>query len=214
MKRVCLLSAIIVAVILADCSSPREITGVWINKEKLKGKAYSNIFIIVMTADIQARVRLESDLANIVRSKGLKAVKSVDEMLFDIDNPKMPCKEEIVSKVKASSCDAVFISSLLKKEERVNHTEGTTAYVPLTSYTPAGNYYGYYSGMYSTITTPSYYTHDKVYFMQSNLFDVASEEKMWAVESEIFNPTDIDKFSKSYTKALITKLKKARLIKK
>jgi hypothetical protein len=214
MKRYYLLSAIVITVIFTDCTSPREITGVWINKEKIKGKSYSNIFIIVMTADIQARQRLESDLANVVTSKGLKAVKSVDVMPFDIDNPKLPPKEDVVNKIKESGCDAALISSVLNKEERINHTEGTTAYVPLTSYTPAGNYPGYYSGSYSTITTPSYYTHDKVYFMQSNLFDVASEEKMWAVESEVFNPPDIDKFSKSYTKILISRLKKARLIKK
>src|SRR5690349_12253410 len=108
MKKVYLLLVMVVTVIFSDCTSPREITGVWINKEKVKDKSYSNIFIIVMTADIQARVRLESDIANLVTAKGLKAVKSVDVMPFDIDNPKLPSKEDIVSKVKASGCDAVF----------------------------------------------------------------------------------------------------------
>jgi hypothetical protein len=167
-----------------------------------------------MTADIQARVRLESDLANVVTSKGLKAVKSIDEMPVDSDNPKLPSKEEVISKVKASGCDAVFISSLLKKEERVNHTEGKTAYVPMTSYTPAGNYPGYYGGMYSTISTPSYYEHDKVYFMQSNLFDKASQEKMFAVKSEIFNPSSLASGSRTYISTLMKQLSKAKLLKK
>ncbi len=210
MKSIYLLSAII----FATCSSPKESTGVWINKEKIKDKSYSNLFILVVTADIQARVKLENDLSNVATSRGLKTVKSVDVMPFDIQNPKKPTREEVVSKIKTSGCDGVFIASLLRKEDRMKHTEGTTAYAPMTNYTPAGNYYAYYSGSYSTISTPSYYTNDKVYFMQSNLYDAASEEKMWAVDSEIFNPSNIDAFSKSYTKTLMSKLKKARLIKK
>jgi hypothetical protein len=214
MKSIYLLSAIILSIIFTTCSAPKESAGVWINKEKLKGKSYSNLFILVVTADIQSRVRLESDLSNVATSRGLKTVKSVDVMPFDIENPKKPSKEEVVSKVKASGCDAVFIASVIKKEDRIKHTEGTTAYAPMTNYTPAGNYYAYYSGAYSTISTPSYYTKDKVYIMQSNLYDAASEEKMWAVDSEVFNPSDINEFSKSYTKTLMSKLKKARLIKK
>ena len=214
MKSYYLVPAILMTIIFAECSSSKEISGVWINKEKIKGKSYSNIFVIVMTADIQARQKLESDLANIITSKGLKAVKSSDVMPFDIENPKVPSKEEVVGKVKASGCDAVLLSSLVNKEDRINYTEGKTGYIPMNSYTPAGNYYSYYSGSYTTVTKPSYYTNDKVYFMQSNLFDVASEEKMWAVESEIFNPSNIVQFSKSYTQSLVSKLKKAKLIKK
>jgi hypothetical protein len=214
MKSIYRLSAMMILIIFATCSSPKESTDVWINKEKIKGKTYSNLFILVVTADIQARVRLEGDLSNVATARGLKTVKSVDVMPFDIDNPTKPTKEEVVSKVKASGCDAVFIASVLKKEDRMKYTEGRTAYTPMTNYTPAGNYYAYYSGTYSTTSTPSYYTQDKVYIMQSNLYDAATEEKMWAVNSEVFNPSNIDAFSKSYTKTLISKLKKARLVKK
>ncbi|MBO9201691.1 MULTISPECIES: hypothetical protein [Niastella] len=214
MKSIYMLLAIITAIAFSTCTGPKKTEGVWINKEGIKGKTYSNLFILVVTADIQARVRLESDLSNVATSRGLKTVKSVDVMPFDIENPKQPTKEEVVSKVKASGCDGVFIATLLKKDDRVTYTEGRTGYVPMNNYTPAGNYYAYYTGAYNTISTPSYYTTDKVYFMQSNLYDAASEEKMWAVDSEVFNPSNIDAFSKSYTKTLISKLKKARLIKK
>ncbi|SEO95335.1 hypothetical protein SAMN05660816_03956 [Niastella yeongjuensis] len=209
-----MLSASLLTIFLATCKSPKESAGVWINKEKIKDKTYSNLFILVVTADIQARVKLEGDLSKIATARGLKNVKSVDVMPFDIQNPKKPTKEEVVSKIKESGCDGVFLASLLRKEDRVKHTEGTTAYAPMTNYTPAGNYYAYYSGAYTTVSTPSYFTNDKVYFMQSNLYDAATEEKMWSVDSEIFNPADINAFSKSYTKTLISQLQKARLIMK
>src|ERR1700754_5131916 len=117
------LSAIIMTVIFIACSSPKETTGVWINKEKIQGKSYSNIFILVMTADIRARIKLEGDLANVAASRGLKSVKSIDVMPMDSSNPKKPSKEEVVDKVKASGCDAVFVASLLRIEEKIKHTE-------------------------------------------------------------------------------------------
>lgn len=214
MKSIYTLPALWIAIMVATCSTPKEPAEVWINKDKIKDKTYSNLFIVVVTADIQARVKLESDLSAVATSRGLKTVKSADVMPYDINNPQKPAREEVVSKVKASGCDAVFIASLLKKEDRMKYTEGKTGYTPMASYTPAGNYYAYYSGTYNTVSTPSYYTNDKVYFMQSNLYDAATEEKMWAVNSEVFNPSNMDVFSRSYTKKLMSQLQKARLVKK
>ena len=64
MKRNHFLSLALLVIILAACSSTKESTGVWVNKEKIKGKSYSNFFVIVMTADIEARVKLENDISS------------------------------------------------------------------------------------------------------------------------------------------------------
>jgi len=218
MKKNYLLSVIVLAILFAACSGPQKTTSkgseaVWVNKEKIQGKSFGNIFIIVMTADIEARVQLENDLAAVAVSKGYKAVKSYEAMPFDIKNPKTPSKEEIVTKVKSSGCDAVFVSSVLKKEEGVRYTPGTTAYTVMPDYTYSGNYYGYYSHWQPTVTTPAYYSQDKTYFMQSNLYDVASEEIMWSVQSKVFSPSNLKSFSKSYTSGLISQLQKEKLLK-
>jgi hypothetical protein len=43
---------------------------------------------------------------------------------------------------------------------------------------------------------------------------VASEEIMWSVQSKVFSPETLKKFSQSYTSTLIKQLEKAKLIKK
>jgi hypothetical protein len=204
---------IFIAVIFAACSPAKKSTGVWVNTEKIQGKSFENIFIIVMTADIEARVQLENDLAAVATSKGYKVVKSYEAMPADLKNPKTPSKEEIVNKVKVSGCDAVFVSSVLKKEEGVRYTPGTTAYTVMPDYTYTGNYYGYYSHRQQTVSTPAYYSQDKTYFMQSNLYDVASEEIMWSVQSNVFKPSSLKSFSRSYTSSLISQLQKEKLLK-
>lgn len=211
MKKNCLAILIVAGLMFTACSSGKESTGVWVNKDKIQGKSFHKVFIVVMTADIQARVRVENDLAAAAIAKGYEAVKSVEAIPPVLSDPKLPTKDEVVSKVKSSGCDAVFVASLLDKNESVHYTPGKTAYSTLPYYT---YYPGYYSNWYPSVSTPSYYSHDKKYFMLSNLYDAASEEIMWSVQSEIFNPETLEKFSRTYTTSLIKQLEKEKMLKK
>jgi hypothetical protein len=202
---------IMIGLIFVGCSTPKESTGVWINKDKIQGKSFSKIFIVVMSADPEARSTVENDLARIATSRGHQVVKSIDVITTNLKDPKVPTKDEVVAKVKENGCDGVFVAALLKKEESVGYTAGTTAY----SVQPYQTYYtGYYTYWYPSVSTPSYYDHEKTYVMQSNLYDVASEEIMWSVQSKVFSPETIKKFSQAYTSALVKQLEKEKLIKK
>ena len=201
----------IVTLILAACTSPKESTDVWVNKDKIQGKSFSKIFIVVMSADPEARSTVENDLASVATSRGHQVLKSIEVIPASVKDPKLPTKDEVVAKVKETGCDGVFVATLLKKEESVGYTAGTSAY----SIQPYQTYYtGYYTYWYPSVSTPSYYDHEKTYVMQSNLYDVASEEIMWSVQSKVFSPETIKKFSQAYTSTLIKQLEKKKLIKK
>jgi len=201
----------ILCLLLAACTSTKESTGVWVNKEKIQGKSFSKIFIVVMSADPEARSTVENNLARIATSRGHQVVKSIDLIPASVKDPKLPTKEEVVAKVKESGCDGVFVAALLKKDESIGYTEGTSTY----SIQPYQTYYtGYYSYWYPSVSTASYYDHEKTYVIQSNLYDVASEEIMWSVQSKVFSPETINKFSQAYTSTLIKQLEKEKLIKK
>ena len=164
-----------------------------------------------MTADIEARSVIETDLAAAATSKGKQVVKSIDVLPPVLSDPKkMPTKDEVVSKVKETGCDAVFIASLLKKEEEIYYEPGTTTY----SIRPYYTYYsGYYSQWYPAVSTSDYYSNDKTYFMQSNFYDAASEKIMMSVQSKIFDPSSLKLFSGNYTYTLFNQLKKEKIIK-
>jgi hypothetical protein len=201
----------IVTLILVACTSPKESTDVWVNKDKIQGKSFSKIFIVVMSADPEARSTVENDLASVATSRGHQVLKSIEVIPASVKDPKLPTKDEVVAKVKETGCDGVFVVTLLKKEESVGYTPGTSAY----SIQPYQTYYtGYYTYWYPSVSTPSYYDHEKTYVMQSNLYDVASEEIMWSVQSKVFSPETIKKFSQAYTSTLIKQLEKKKLIKK
>ncbi len=217
MNRILLL--VLAGFLLAGCKSSKESkstesTGIWVNEEKIQGKTFHKIFIVVMTADIEARVRLENDLAAVATTRGYEAVKSLDLLPMSLDNPRKPTKDEVVAKVKESGSDAVFLASLLRQEEAIHYVPGTRAYSMTPYYSYVGTYYGYYNNYYESVSKPAYYDHDKKFFMQSNLYDAASEELMWSVQSEVFNPADLPKFSKGYTESLLKQLEKIKLMRK
>jgi hypothetical protein len=216
MKGLYQLLIVAIAIIYASCSStkPEQFDDVWINKDSVSGKSYHDLFIIVLTSDIDVKTKVETILANKAQAKGYKTVKSSDVMPYNIKDPKIPTREEIVSTVRTSGCDGVLISSLFKKEEAVNYTPGSTAYATGPEYAFVGNYVGYYTHYYPTVSTSSYYSHDKSYFVQTNLYDVVTEQLMWSVKSKIFNPSSLDDFTNTYLSDLIRQLEKSKLLKK
>ena len=213
MKIKLLIALSLVALSILSCTPTKETTGVWVNKEKAQGKKFTKLFIIVISGDLEARSLMENDLAEIATARGLQVVKSIDVMPPSLKTAVKPTKEEIVAKVKESGCDGVFVASLLKKEEDVRYTPGSSAYAPTSYYTYTGNFFGYYNHFYPTVNTPGYYSKEKSYFMQSNLYDVATEDIMWSVQSVVFDPSNVAKFSKAYTKELVSQLKNEQLIK-
>lgn len=202
-----------VMMLVCSCSST-QLTGVWVNKEKMEQKSYKKIFILAQTADIQARKAVEDALVAKAKDKGFDAVSSISVITPSLSNPEMPSKESIIDGVKSSGCDAAFIVTMLKKEENVRYTPGTTVYAPLPYYRWNSNMFNYYDYWRPSVSTPGYYTNNHSYFLQSNLYDAASQELMVSIQSEVFNPETLQKFIKDYVNDIVSKLQKEGLLKK
>jgi hypothetical protein len=204
---------VLCAAFIISCATQKS-TGVWLNDEKIAGKSFSKLFIVVMSGDVGARSTLETDLAKKAVENGYEVVKSIDVLPPTLDKATTPTKDDIAAKVKQTNCDGVIVASLLKKEEDVRYIPGTTAYSVRPYYSWHGTFGGYYSNWYPTVSSPGYYEKDKLYFMQTNLYDVASQEIMWSAQSKVFNPTSLNNFSNSYTATLVKQLSAAGLLKK
>jgi hypothetical protein len=55
------------------------------------------------------------------------------------------------------------------------------------------------------------YALDRTFFLESNLYDIASEKLLWSIQSTANNPEDLDSFFKGYSKLLRDHLKKEGL---
>jgi len=77
-----------------------------------------------------------------------------------------------------------------------------------------GSYYGYYNHYYPQVYSPGYYATDKTYYIESNFYDMASDELLWSIQSEANNPSSVESWFNEYSYQLIDELKKEGLVTK
>jgi hypothetical protein len=151
-------------------------------------------------------------LAKKLESRGRTAVKSSDFFPLNITAAKRVAKEKIDEAIKKSECDAVMTVALLDVKTEQHYTPGTV-YYPV-NYGFYGSYYGYYNFYYPQVYSPGYYTEEKVYYIESNFYDVASDKLIWSVQSETYEPSGLKSWFQGYSYMLINHLKKEVLISK
>ncbi len=204
---------ILTSIIFFSCSPGIKVTSSWKDPAPdTAGKTYKVIFIAALTDNQFARNTIEENLAEAAESRGYTTAKS--GLLFKptFSQSKIPSKEDIMKEVKTAKSDAIFTVALISKEDMSRYVQGEVNTSP--SYGWYGSFGGYYGTIAGPIYTPGYYTTDKVYYLQSSLYDAQSEKLLWSARTESYNPSSIEKFSKQYTEAMIKQLEKDGLIKK
>jgi hypothetical protein len=206
------ISLLLTVLLFAGCSPSQKIIGSWVNREALPKGPYKSIFLIVISQNNSANKSVEDILAKKIESRGPKAVRSSDFFPLNITATKRVSKEQMDAAIIKSGCDAVMTVALLDVKTEQHYTPGT-AYVPV-NYGFYGTYYGYYNYYYPMVYTPGYYTSEKVYYLESNFYDMASNSLIWSVQSATYEPTELKSWFQSYSYMLINHLKKEGLIKK
>jgi hypothetical protein len=206
------LSLLFFALLLYGCSPTQKITGSWVNREALPKGPYKSIYIVVISQDNEANKIVEDLMAKRIKSRGPIAVKSSDFFPLNISSNKRVSKDQMDDAIKKSGCDAVFTIALLDVRTEHHYTPGTV-YAP-AGYGFYGSYYGYYNYYYPQVYSPGYYTSEKVYYLESNFYDLASDKLIWSVQSETYEPSGLKSWFQGYSYMLINHLKKEGLIKK
>jgi hypothetical protein len=204
--------ALLFALLLSGCGPSQKITNSWINPEAGSKGPYRSIFIIVLSQDKETSYSVEDRMAHLISSRGQKAVLSSAVLLPNLSISENFTREQLAEAIKRTGCDAVFVIALLdvKTEE---HYQPGTAYYPM-NYGMYGSYYGYYNYYYPQVYSPGYYTSNKTYYIESNFYDLAQDQLLWSIQSEAYNPTDLDSWFDSYSTDLINELKSEGLITK
>jgi len=193
------------------CAPSVQMTGQWGDKENMQPGKYSSTFIAVMSQNLRVKQVFENDLAKEAESRGLKAVKSgeVFKPNFTADNA--GSKKAVLDRVRELGLETIFTVALLDKETTNRYVPGTVMYSPSPYYS---SYWGYYSYYYETIYSPGYYTQDKTYYVEANLYDAQTEQLLWSVQSEIFNPGKVERVAEDFTAMLIEAAGKEGLLRK
>lgn len=195
---------------LSACKPPVLLSTSKLSDSAKKGKKYNYVFITVLTENTNAKKILETDLANKIKKEGVKVVKSSDVFTGEFAGAALSSRA-ILEKIDELGCDAIFTVVVLRKETEMRHVPGDT-YNPYAVYSQYGTFGGHYGNWNNPVHTPGYYVTGKTYYFESHLFDALSQDLLWSVQSQVYQPDDISSFSKKYTNAVVARLRKDKLL--
>jgi len=198
--------------IMSACGPTQKITGSWASPDATTSGPYSKVFIIVMTQKPNTNYYVESQIAKTLISRGFQVVKSNDIFPPKFSVTQDLTKEQLAEAIKKQGCDAVFTVALLDSKTVETYHPGTV-YSPV-GYGYYGSYYGYYNHYYPQVYSPGYSSVDKTYYIETNLYDIASDKLIWSVQSEASNPESLPEWFKNYSYMLTNHLKSKGLNKK
>lgn len=198
---------------LLACAPATEITGSWKNKNASPEKI-DYILVTALTNNTNARQTVENDLTKALTENGYRAMKSMDVLPPTFTAGKEPDRELLLDKIKGTCVDAILTIALLNKETENRYVPGSYGYEPIPRFGYYGRFWGYYYNWYPMLYAPGYYTEDKVYFLETNLYDADTEELLWSAQSQTYNPSGLANFSADFSSAVLKKMENDGVIKK
>ncbi len=196
-------------------ASTVDVIASWVNKEKIPANPGKSVFITVLTQNMNVRSELENALASEATANGIKAVRSLSVLTPVTGVPDSVIMPIFVKKVTESGCSSLLIVSLLDSKNETKYVKGSSySYDPTHYYGFYGTYPTYYASTFNTISTPGYYISDNTYYLESNLYDVATQGILFSIQTKAVNPDDINKASHEFATTLVDELKDNGLLKK
>ena len=197
--------AVIVSFMLLSSCTNTKITSVWMDSKKA-GTSFNDILIIGIAEEEHNRRLFEEQFANQLRAAGVESEVSYVILPQGTDIN----RETVASAIQGKEIDAVIVTHLVAVEEE-------TVYRQNMDYRPS---YGYYNGLYSYyphvhtyVHQPGYYTTHDVVKLETNLYEVASEDLVWSAQSRSFAPESAKEVIDDLVKLVIKDFQEKGLIK-
>lgn len=206
-----LLAAILMLLLLFNCTSTTRITGTWRNQDV--NKTYENIVVAAITDNIKARQEMENDLQIQLQQRGIKASKSLDFFPPSLAGSNEPDMNLLVERIKGKGIDGILTIALVDKETRTRYVPGYYRYDPMVYYGGwYGSFWGYYSYWYPMLYEPGYYTEEEIYYVETNLYDVSTDVLMWSAKTRSYSPSKLRKEAEKFSELIVTRLGQENLI--
>jgi len=204
--------ALAVLFLVSGCGTTVHMTGTW-KTQQAPAQGYHKILVASLSSNLGAKQTIETDVAAALQKKGVEAGRSLDMFPPNFDPKNEVSRNEMAQKIRAAGYTAVLTTSLINKESETRYVPGSMMYAPYPAYGWYGSFWGYYGYMYGSLYSPGYYTTDKTYFLESNLYDLNKDGVLiWSGQSETVNPNSLASFGKAFAKTLTDAIQNAGLL--
>lgn len=161
---------------------------------------YSKILVVVFAKDETTRRKAEEQFVALMRGKGVASYS------YKVMVDKGGDAAAVTSAVIADGFDCATVTRLVDKEKETSYVPGTT-----TGY--YGGFRGYYGYGYGGYSSPGYYVEDKVYTIETNVYDLKKDKLVWSAVTKTTNPGKMDKEFNIYADVLAGQMRKDGFLK-
>ena len=189
---------------LQNCGTSTKVIGSYSSPDA-SSKTYNKVMVIGLTSNVVARRNIEDQLAAALIKEGVGATASIS-VFAPSYMQKEPSKDEVINKIRQDGFDGILTVGLLDERTETRYVPGTTSYAPVSRYGYYGSFGGYYSTMYPTFYDPGYYTTDKTYVVETNLYDAQSEKLVWSAQTETYDPSNPESGARSFSAAIADRM--------
>lgn len=193
------------AILIASCTNTK-ISQSWVDPGI--NRSYAHLLIIGVSEVEQTRRAYEDHFVEELGVRGVDAEASYKLIRSNKIN-----RVTVSKAIQGKGIDTVLVTHMVAVDEEV-------VYRPSVDYIPVygGGYfsglYSYYPHVNSYVQSPGYYSMHKTYTIESNLYDVESEELVWSARTRTFSPESVSAVIPELTRLLIDDLSEKRLINK
>lgn len=210
--RIIIVAAIIIlSIFLYGCASSTQITGSWKSPEA-SAQQYQRIVVAALTDNVLARQEVESDLQAQLRLRGIEATKSIDLFPPSVASKAGPDVNLLLERIKEDRYDAILTAALVDEQTETRYVPGNVGYRPMTRFMWYGSFRGYYTYWYPTLYDPGYYTEDKIYYLETNLYDAQTDKLVWAAQSRSYSPGSLRRAAAKFAEITVQKMSEDNVI--
>lgn len=160
--------------------------------------SFTHIAIFGMSPLPGVRRDFETKLVAAFADIGVRATASY--RLFDHDGELRD--ENIARTLSEHGIDGAMVTRLVGVDTEYRFIDGSPYAMGGMPY----GFYGYYHGAWGVLYSPEYMLDYDIVVLETNLFDVASSELVWAGLSETFDPSNVDEAIESYAQTMVKAL--------
>ncbi|HSC52238.1 MAG TPA: hypothetical protein VLC98_01355 [Phnomibacter sp.] len=189
------------AVSLLSCGPATEISQSWKDPGSTTTlNDYSKILVVVFAKDETTRRQAEEQFVANIKGKGVPSYS------YKILVEKGSDANAAATALVADGFDCAMVTRLVDKEKETSYVPGTT-----TGY--YGGFRGYYGYGYGAYYNPGYYVEDKIYTIETNVYDLKKDKLVWSAVSKTTNPGKISKELNIYADVLADQMRKDGFLK-
>lgn len=199
----CIPAVAVLAMLAGSCGTSTQMAEVWRDPAFKSPAPVTKVMIIGIGESDRRIMSFEDQMGRKFAARKLAVVAGASVIPRDTIS-----RDALVKMIRDTGSQLAITTRLVGMDQEQQYIPGSTYYTPVGGYafTP------YYYSSYAVVSDPGYVVNYKVYKLETNVYDVASEKLVWSGLSKITDPANMADATNSLGNRLISELSAAKII--